>query len=506
MTIDRNDRRVNDAPDNRVLTVAHSENLITLLCLSPDHGKLVANRIKPEQFGSDLHQTVVRAALAYWREYQKPPGQEHIADLPAIVKVLEDRRHPHYQAMHNFIKSMFVLYENGDMNTKFVLDQLDQHERLTAFTRATMEAAELLTSQQHLALGEVQEIFSKAAKPKPKASQEPLCKLDDLDGFLHDLAEQTQREFDLGIAPLDQRGVIPTRGELMVLIALSSVGKSWFLLNVGKRAIMQGRKALYVTLEMSAAKVRRRYIQNIFAVPQTDVDLKTAVTRLRLDDDDKLVGFRSEENEAAFSLADAELKAKLAPRFAPMQGRLGNLVIKKFPAGSLTIGQLESTLDTLAMMHDFVPDILVLDYLGIVKTGGETKRLDLGRFTVELAGLAAERNIPVVTAQQINRQGVDMKVLTRAFIAEDYSAVMTADTILILNRTDVEERHKVARIWVDKGRDTKQGFGAVITQNYEHGQFAIEAAGFVNHDQVLGLLSDVPLQAGVVPLRRRRRS
>ena len=51
--------------------------------------------------------------------------------------------------------------------------------------------------------------------------------------------EKQQGEFSTGIKELDQRNIVPTRGALSIFIAPSGFGKSWFLIHLGKQALMQ---------------------------------------------------------------------------------------------------------------------------------------------------------------------------------------------------------------------------------------------------------------------------
>jgi replicative DNA helicase len=377
------------------------------------------------------------------------------------------------------------------------MDMVQKFRREAEWRRTIMEGAEIISRDKHNGIGKIEEMFEKVLRSRPQQADDYLHG-DDLNGLIEFLETRKEREFSLGIAPFDRRGVVPTRGELMVLLGISGAGKSWGLIQTGKCALMQGKKVLHVTLELSAQQVQQRMCQNFLALAKEEKDLSTPITRLRLNRQDELIGFGIDQSVAEFSLEDVKRVAKLRKAWgAGIGGRLKQLRIKQFPTGTLTLSQLRACLDQLETTG-FVPDLLLLDYVGLMKTSADNKRIDLGRNVEGLRGLAMERNLALVTAQQINRDGVTSKIISRAHIAEDYSMICTADTVLILNRTLKEAQHKVARLWVDKARSTAQDFGAVITQNYEHGQFAIQASGFTGHDRVLEMVDQLPERAPAV--------
>ena len=276
----------------------------------------------------------------------------------------------------------------------------------------------------------------------------------------------------------------------MVLLAPVGSGKSWALVHLGKRAAMHGKKVLHITLEMAAAELQKRYFQNLLALPDREDRIAAEVTRLILAND-RLTGFDRDSLRARFSLQDPALAAKLNRALGNRS--LNKVVIKQYPTRTLTMALLRSLLDQLES-QGFVPDLLLLDYVGLMKTGVENHRLELGQLVEDLRGLAVERDLAVVTAQQVNREAQNAKVINRAHIAEDFSMVMTADFVLVLNRTEKEKHHKLARLVVDKARTTPDAFGVILTQNYDHGQFVINSA-WLAHEHYLQLLEQLPERA-----------
>ena len=483
--IAQSENRVNErSRSGEKLTQSLSENLLTLLALDDKNGRLVYGMVTPELFSNDIHQLLARRMFEYWRDHNKPPGKAHTADL--VADIIDDPRHPQARTFKTMIMQMIVLYDNN-INTAFVIDQVRAFIRLQEFNRAVMETAEQLDSRKQLAIPDVEQLWDKLLRQK-QVPHDLGLRLGDLDQMLAYLDQHAKPEFELGIAALDRNGISPERGTLMTLLAATGGGKSWFLCHCARRALRQGKKVLFVTLELSDKAVQIRCWQNLYGIAWKDDVIETNITTLQLDRDKRLIGLRTKSVEAEFSLRHPKLKAKLQPELK--RDRFDNVRIKYFPARTLTVPQLRACLDQLEIAENFVPDIVLLDHLGLMQTKVEHHRVELGLLTTELRGLAIERNVALVTAQQINRESQNAKLITRQAISEDFSIVQTSDFVLTLNRLDKEKQCKLARIWVDKGRQTTDNFGAVISQNFDHGMFLLNSAPWTSSYQ--GMLEALP--------------
>jgi hypothetical protein len=111
-----------------------------------------------------------------------------------------------------------------------------------------------------------------------------------------------------------------------------------------------------------------------------------------------------------------------------------------------------------------------------MKVSAEKLRLDLGILGVELRGLAGERNLAMVTVHQTNRVGEGIPTITRKHLGEDYSPVKTSDVLLTANNTDFEKANGLARIYIDKGRNGRDGDTIILSQNISIGQYALKSA------------------------------
>lgn len=448
-----------------------SENVLTLLCLSREHGKLVSQIVQPNQFENQVHVTFASRAIEYWKRHKAPPGKAHIAD---IVEEFLSRDNPRNVSYRACLHGMLAL-DHAGLNSAYVLDQLKTMARESELRRATWEAAQLLEARRHLAIGEVETIYSNLVKSRSFLF-EPGVKLRDYGRALKYL-ETRKEEFVTGIPPLDRGGVVPARGTVMLFLAPSGFGKTWFTINVGRRALQDNKKVLHLTLELDELPTLVRYLQSLFAVPRDYIEnlVSMKIAKTGPGSGEHFAGLRRRKIKPAFALTDPRVSRKIETKMDWYGRRIGNLIIKQFPMRRLDMAGLAGYLDTLEATEKFIPDLVIVDYFGVVKTDPKDHRMSLGREFEEFRALMGERHMAGLTPQQVNRQGMGARHVKVTHAAEDISLISTADIAITMSATGQEREKKLARLFVSKNRDGRDTFGALITQNYDIGQFCVDA-------------------------------
>jgi hypothetical protein len=274
-----------------------------------------------------------------------------------------------------------------------------------------------------------------------------------------------------GVNVLDDMGACPARETLFLFLAPPNKGKSWFLVNAGRANIMHGRSVLHITLEMSEDKTSQRYVQNIFALSREDVPL-IRVPKFKRDELGRCIDIDFNEFDAT-SMSSTR-REELEYQMQPFRQR-APLLIKGFSSGSLSTQQLSAYLEYLARQQKFVPDVVLIDYWDIMKIDKNNMRIDIGDVGVQLRAIAQDRKLAMVTCTQGNRATATAKEVRRQHVAEDWSKMMTSDTVVTYSQTDAEEGLGLARLYVDKSRDTKRGYTVLVSQSYSIGQFAIDS-------------------------------
>lgn len=439
------------------------ENLITLLAYDTDNGKIVANMIDVNLMEGD-YRLIGERCIDYWRQYDMPPG-DHTADL--FTDILEDKHNRRGKVIRGHLKAMKTLSET--VNTKYVMDQLRDHHRLQRYKTAIVESAEKINNNEQMALDEVEEMWNELLK-KREVDFSAGTGLRDVKKVLQHL-ELLDTEFRTGIVELDKRGIVPQRGKIYMLGGAAGRGKTWGLIDIGATALLDRKRVAHISCEIDEEEVVGRYYQRLFSIPKRR-DNDVEITELDRDLD-KLIGFRRAKYHPTFGIKDKRAELELTSHLEHLGGKSDYLKVKRFKAGELTANGLRAYLDTLEQVEGFIPDLIIVDYLGIMKFDPRDKRASLGNNCVELRAVAQERNAAMVTAHQLSKRGEEAPLAKGTHLAEDWSIMGTCDIVVIYSVTDLEFRYGLGRLYVAKARTEEDRFAVLITQAYKIGQFCL---------------------------------
>jgi hypothetical protein len=448
-------------------TIARSlqENLITILAYDKTHGKVIAQMLDINLMEGD-YRLIAERCIEYWRQYDTPP-EDHLADL--FADILEDKHNRRGKVITRHLKAMIALSES--MNTQYVMNQLRDHHELQRIKAAIVESAEKINNNEQMALGEVKEIWH-ALLRKQSIDFNPGMRLNDISPVLARLHELAT-EFRTGIHELDKRGIVPQRGKLLLLGGAAGRGKTWGLIHIGKQALMDRKKVLHISAEIDEEEVVGRYYQSLFSVPKRDTGA-IEITQLEKDID-ALEGFKRVVYTPTFNLMSGTAQIELQSHWEHLGKKGENFIVKRFKPNEITGNALRAYLDTLETTEGFVPDLIIFDYLGLMKIDPKDKRGSLGFNCVELRSVAIERNCAMVTAHQLSKKGEEAPMAKGTHISEDWSIMGTADVVIIYSVTDLEFRYGLGRLYVAKARSEEDRFAILITQSYKVGQFCLES-------------------------------
>jgi len=442
------------------------ENLITILAFDKEQGNIVSKVLDVTLMDGD-YRLIAERCIDYWKTQKQPPD-DHLADL--FADILEDKHNRRAPIIRRHIRSMIALSES--INTKYVMQQLRDHNKLQRFRAGIVEAAELISKKAQMALPEIEEIWNKLLRTR---------EIDFIGGMrLNEVARVLQRleelasEFRCGISELDRRGIVPARGKLLILGGAAGRGKTWGLIHIAKQAILDRKRVVHISVEIDEEEVIGRYYQSILSIAKRPSD-SVEITELERDDDGKLEGFTRKEHVSPFALGSGTAQLELEMHIRELGKKADYLWVKRFKPQELTGNAIRAYLDMLETTEGFVPDMIVMDYLGLMKIDPKDKRGSIGFNCVELRAIAIERNAAMVTAHQLSKKGEEAPMAKGTHFSEDWSIMGTADVALIYSVTDLEFAFGLGRIYVAKARSEEDRFAILITQAYKVGQFCLES-------------------------------
>ena len=238
-----------------------------------------------------------------------------------------------------------------------------------------------------------------------------------------------------------------------MVVAPPGVGKSLWLVNQACMGLTEGRNVLYVSLEMREDKVAQRF-------------------------DSILTGY----NQGKLKEVSSQLQVQ--ERLNTFQDNFNaKLVIKEFPTATATVNTLRALLVQLQNHSDFVPDLIVVDYLELLRPTTEVQQEYHAqqRISEELRGLAMENNCLLWTATQTNRQGRMVKVITDAELGDSYGKIRTCDFAISLNQTTEEFDNGQMRSFVIKSRNGRPRF--IVPMNVDYGNLRMGQADYANGEE-----------------------
>jgi len=132
---------------------------------------------------------------------------------------------------------------------------------------------------------------------------------------------------------------------------------------------------------------------------------------------------------------------------------IGKLIIKEYPTGAAHAGHFRALLNELKLKRNFVPDIIMVDYLNICSSsrmkglGGAINSYSyIKSIAEEMRGLAVEFGVPLVTATQSNRDAFGNSDVDLNNTSESFGVPATAD--LMFAMVTNEELEKLGQIMI----------------------------------------------------------
>jgi replicative DNA helicase len=207
-----------------------------------------------------------------------------------------------------------------------------------------------------------------------------------------------------------------------IISAYTNTGKSYFLLNITNRLLVQGKNILFFSLEMS----QNQNIGRLLGI-ETGID-PTEIERGCLEGEQL-----EQETQAKARLYDQSIQIH---------------TLKK---------NINDIITTIYAEHSSKPvDLVLIDYLQKVNVPGATSRYE--RYTVAsdlLQHLAKETGIPIIVASQVDNESAKNK--NTDIIATKGSGDVGGDADLVLLLKKDEEKFDEIQCYIQKNRHGKKG-------------------------------------------------
>jgi replicative DNA helicase len=203
-------------------------------------------------------------------------------------------------------------------------------------------------------------------------------------------------ELPTGFKRIDKHAHILTRGNLLVLAARPSAGKTVGAITVSGNLCRSGRRVLYFSTEMAAGEIYPRFVSASTGVPEQHVRDK----KLSPGDTERLTAFREEFGRWNLRVCD-----EAQP-------------------------DLKRVADAIS---EFRPDVFVFDHVQRVPGVTEKRHTDIERFVKGLKNLSRQYGCAGIVVSQLNR-AAELEPVSLRHLAECGSIEQEAAYVLAMTK------------------------------------------------------------------------
>lgn len=352
----------------------------------------IVDSLDSEYFESSAHKWIIEYIIKYFSEYHTYPTMETVS---IEIKKIENE-----VLRISLIESLREAYKMADASD---LEWVEKE--FSNFCRNQQMKKAIMTSVDLLNMGDYEGIHSIISTAMKAGEEKNIGHIYDKD------VEQRYREDDRNPIPypwktfndLTQGGM--GEGELILIFGNPKGGKSWAVAAIGAFAASLGYNVLHYALELTEGYTGKRYDAIL-----TGIDVEK---------------LKDNKNKVDEVLRDLK----------------GKIVIKAYPPKRASFDTIEAHIEQLKNQNDFVPDLIIIDYLDYVRTRARKDRKEeIDDVYVHAKGLASEMGVPLVSPSQANRTGAGEDILESQHAAGSYDKIMIADQLFSLARSRKDKK------------------------------------------------------------------
>ena len=407
--------------------------ILYLLKSDKDFYLQIINLVQPDYFEFPVHGKIFSAVRDYYDKYKKLPNDDFIEQELKAQKTEKE----HVSDFVDELRYINRLDTSAIDGEDYYLDIIEDFAKKEAMKDAIKQSLTLIKENR---MDETEALVRKAltVSRTVDVGQPYFTSLSERWDRTHNAKDIDKFKTLLPSLNRSLEGGLGEK-ELAMVIAPPGVGKSLWLVNQAVQSMIEGRKVLYISLEMSEDKIAQRFDSVATLIPQSQ-------------------------------LKDASAQLKVSERLNIFQNNFpdGKLVIKEFPTGTATVNTLRALMVQLKNYEEFEPDVVIVDYLELMRPVRENQHEYQAqqRIAEELRGLAMENKFLLWTATQTNRQGRAVKVITDAELGDSYGKIRTCDFAVSLNQSEEEFDNGRMRAYVVKSRNGRPRFTVPMEVDY----------------------------------------
>lgn len=382
------------------------ELVLTNLLENDEYARKVIPFLKTAYFTQNSTKLIYKNFIEYYSNYNVAPTHEALGHEISNDDSLTESE------FDDVVDTIEILEQDKPPNMQWLLDTTEKFCQDQALTNAIRESISIIDGEDE------KQTLTKHALPDLLKDALSVS----FDTHIgHDYFEDAKERFefyslDLARLPFNLKmfdlvtnGGVPDK-TLNIVMAGPNVGKTLLLIHLASTYLMQGKNVLYITMEMAEEAISNRVDANLFDMTVKNVE-------------------NCSKDTFFTNIKDLRKKTQ------------GTLIVKEYPTSSAHVGHFGQLLQELRLKKNFKPDVIMVDYIGImassrVKLANTNSYFYVKAIAEELRGLAVQHKVPLWTATQTNRGGSTDTDVDMTDTAESFGLPATADFMVAVIRTD----------------------------------------------------------------------
>lgn len=498
---------------SRSVSVVEEKRILIGLITSSKFIKEIYPTLDLNYFVNSYLRTVANWCLAFYEEHQRAPFK-HIQDIyeAESTKLKETEA----ELISDLITLLSEQYDPETVNVDYLKDTSIDYFRKRELEIVVNNISVLKENGDY---DEAESEIERFRKVSLELSSSSLINLGDIDKITEIYQKREKEDKQFFHLPGDLGKYLGNfkRGDVIGYYAPAKRGKSWTLVDHFKQSVLQRRKTIFWSIEMTQTEITPRILkafkpmtaeEGIYEYPVFDCKRNQSgdcVDRLSpvivFDGDDIVIDpahipctickgnntlhefdssiyqmeiFRDQDD--IFTVTDMLRKTKRSRGLSGIFSKYGRLAVH--PKYTLTYEQMKLDIDRFEAESGFIPDVLIIDYIDILDIGS---KFDDYRSVDEawklLARIAGEYNVLVVTATQANKAGHKAETLDSTHQGGYYGKNQHVNTMVGINQTAEEKEMGIIKYGITEARSQHYIPGEVCTvlQDFKSGQAYLDS-------------------------------
>ena len=497
---------------SRSVSVVEEKRIVTGLITSVEFTKQILPIFQLDYFVNSYLQKIADWCVVFYEEHEKAPFK-HIKDI--YESQLPNLKESEAELIEDLLGILSEQYDPESINVGYLSTCAVDYFRKRELEIVVNNVSVLKEKGEYDDAEEEIQRFTKVSLDLDSGS---LINIGDIDQVSEIYRQRDEEDKNFYNLPGDLGRYLGNfkRGDVIGYYAPAKRGKSWTLVDHFKQGVLQKKKTLFWSIEMTKTEILPRIMkafvpmvpeEGIFPYPVFDCvknqtgecgDRESSVIVLDgdefIEDPTHVVCTKCQrggphdfemtvyedlifrEADDIFTVRSFLEGSNRSPGSSVMFNKYGRLSVH--PKYSLTYEKMMRDIEVLNSKDGFIPDIFVIDYVDILDIGS---KFDDYRAVDEawklMARMAGEFNALVITATQANKEGHKAGILDSTHQAGFYGKNQHVNMMVGLNQTATEKEQGIIKYGITEARSQPFIPGKICTvlQDVKAGQTYLDS-------------------------------